>query len=154
MRAHRLLVSAAVALFLLGGCGGAAPPESEPASPSAPATTTPASGAATLTVGQSGTAAPRTIWYVRIESMAAKPLVEKGFSGTSIALNQQLEPGEYRVISWWRQCRNVCPTSGEKGLGPLEQVCGAVVNLPAGAHVTATVTIKEDGGCTVRSSAR
>ncbi|MGH3714034.1 MAG: hypothetical protein ACRDT4_11325, partial [Micromonosporaceae bacterium] len=105
----------------------------------------PSGDTGTLTVGQSGTASTRTIWYVRIESMAAKPLVEKGFPGQPIALTQALEPGRYRVISWYRTCQSVCPTSGEQGLGPLEQVCGAQVTVAKGERVTATVKITADG---------
>lgn len=149
MSVARPLVSAVAALLLLGGCGGAASPDATPSETGSPSVA--ASGTGTLVVGQSGTAAPKTIWYVRIESMAAEPLTEKGFPGAAISLKEQLAPGQYRVISWWRTCRSACPSSGEKGLGPLEQVCGAVVTVAADARVTATVVIKADGGCTVRT---
>ncbi|MGH3735073.1 MAG: hypothetical protein ACRDT6_05565 [Micromonosporaceae bacterium] len=149
MTARTLLAAAAVAL-LLGGCGGAAPDAGPTGPTGGTSPSTPASGQGTLNVDQSGTAAPNTIWYVRIESMNAEPLTENGYPGQAIALSQQLDPGQYRVISWWRQCQSTCPTSGEQGLGPLEQVCGAVVTLAPGARVTATVVIGDDGGCTVR----
>lgn len=148
--AVRALVSAVVAV-LLGGCGGAAAtdPATGPAADSTAAAPTvtadPAGRAGTLRVGQQGDTPERTVWYVRIETPRAEPLAEQGFPAAPIQLVRRLAPGQYRVISWWRACRGPCPGEGEQGLGPLEDVCGALVTVVAGRSVTATVETGEQG---------
>ena len=142
MRLQRLLVSAAVVLLTLGGCGGAADGDERRDAESPLASPPPTAG--TLVVGQSGDTPPRTLWYVRIENMQAEPLAEQGFPGRNIAFTRTLKPGEYRVISWYRTCQGACPTVGEKGLSPLRQVCGAPVRVAAGEKVTATVKVGVD----------
>lgn len=141
MGVAHLLASAAAALLLLGGCGGAAPSD---AGDPAGATAAPANGGV-LTVDQTGAAKPRTLWYVRIETLKAEPVFETAFPGRKISLTRRLKPGQYRVISWWRTCEGVCPTAGEKGLGPLENVCGAPVTIVSGRKAKATVSITADG---------
>ncbi|MGH3712646.1 MAG: hypothetical protein ACRDT4_04185 [Micromonosporaceae bacterium] len=141
MKSH--LFAVAAVLLILGGCGGAASDGRADAEDRADAPT------ATLTVGQSGTTAPQTVWYVRVETTKAKSVAEKGVPGEEISLTVPLEPGTYRVISWWRKCQSVCPTSGEQGLGPLEQVCGAPVTVTERQKVSVTVTFEADN-CSVK----
>jgi len=126
-----------LAAVLLGGCGG---------SPAADQPT------GTVVVGQDGTPPPHTAWYVRIETMDAKPVTEHAYPNAGIALTQQVSPGDYRVISWNRPCTDTCPNSGENGLGPLSEVCGAPVSVTQDNRVSATVVINADGTCSVRVS--
>jgi hypothetical protein len=130
----RILVP--VAAVLLGGCGGS--PADQPTG--------------TLDVGQEGTAPARTAWYLRIETTNAEPVTEHAYPNGTITLTQQLATGDYRVISWNRPCAEVCPSTGENGLGPLSEVCGAPVTIVEGARVSATVVINADGGCSVHVS--
>ena len=132
MNRFRILVP--VAAVLLSGCGG---------SPTAAPT-------GTLDVGQEGTAPAHTAWYVRIETTDAEPVTEHTYPKPPINLTQQLDAGDYRVVSWNRPCADVCPSSGEKGLGPLSQVCGAPVTVAEGTRVSAMVVIGTDGTCSVR----
>lgn len=132
MNPTRILVPAAA--VLLGGCGGS--PANQPTG--------------TLDVGQEGTAPARTAWYVRIETTDAKPVTEHAYPNAPITLTQQLAVGDYRVVSWNRPCSDVCPSTGEDGLGPLSQVCGGPVTVTQGARVSATVVIGSDGTCSVR----
>jgi hypothetical protein len=57
------------------------------------------------------------------------------------------------VISWYRKCSGTCPATGEHGLGPLEQVCGAVAAVKPGGKVTAWVMTSEQAACSVRVGA-
>lgn len=131
---NRTILVVPVAAALLGGCGGS--PADQPTG--------------TLDVGQEGTAPARTAWYVRIETMDAKPVTEHAYPNAPITLTQQLSTGSYRVISWNRPCADACPSSGEHGLGPLSEVCGAPVNVTQGTRVSATVVIGSEGTCSVR----
>ncbi|HEV2779074.1 MAG TPA: hypothetical protein VGX25_06685 [Actinophytocola sp.] len=131
---NRIRILVPVAAALLGGCGGS--PADQPTG--------------TLDVGQQGTAPPRTAWYLRIETTDAKPIVEHTYPNAPIALTQDLAVGNYRVISWNRPCSDACPASGDNGLGPLSQVCGAPVTVTKGTRVSATVVINTDGTCSVR----
>jgi hypothetical protein len=124
-----------VAAALLGGCGGS--PADQPSG--------------TLEVGQEGTAPARTAWYLRIETTDADPVTEHAYPTPPITLTRQLAVGTYRVISWNRPCTDNCPSSGENGLGPLSQVCGAPVTITQGNRVSATVVINTDGTCSVRT---
>ncbi|MEV6524501.1 hypothetical protein AB0M43_21315 [Longispora sp. NPDC051575] len=147
MRSVVLLVP--VAALLLAGCGGQPPsprPSAAIASSAAPA---PRGTSGTLVINQSGAAPARTAWYARVETPDAKPLTEAAFPQGPITLTKELTAGKYRVIAWHRACADVCPTTGEKGLGPLEEVCGATVTVTAGATLTATVTIDAEGTCAV-----
>jgi len=140
----RLLLLVSAAAVLLAGCGGQ--PHAHPSTPATTSTT------GTLVVSQQGDAPEHTLWYVRIENLHAEPLVEKSFPAGPIRLTKALRAGRYRVISWYRECSGTCPTTGEHGLGPLEQVCGAVAAIKAGAKVTARVTIGDKANCSVRIS--
>lgn len=130
----RRLVLVTAAAVLLGGCGGS--PAAQPTG--------------TLDVTQEGTAPAHTAWYVRVETTDAEPVTEHAYPTPPITLTQQLATGRYRVISWNRPCANTCPKSGEKGLGPLSQVCGTPVTITEGTRVSATVVIGTDGTCSVR----
>lgn len=139
-----VLISAAAAL--LGGCGGAPSADTQPA-PAVPSGT---SGSATIVVTQDGATPPLTQWYVRIETPAAKKVTEAAYPNVPISLTHEVSPGDYRVISWSRPCSGSCPKSGEAGLGAMRDVCGAPVNVGAGARVSTAVEIHSDGTCTVR----
>jgi hypothetical protein len=104
----------------------------------------------TLAVSQAGTQPALTLWYLRIESMAAEPLFERTYPGRAIAQSRLLEPGDYRVIAWHRNCSDTCPSTGEAGLGPLEQVCGAKITITPRARTGVTVAIDNQGGCAVK----
>lgn len=134
MNRARILVPVVAAL--LGGCGGS------------PAATDQSTG--TLDVGQEGEPPARTAWYVRIETTKAEPVTEHAYPNSPITLSRKLSAGDYRVISWNRACSGTCPSTGEKGLGPLSQVCGAQVTITRGTRVSATVVIAPDGTCSVR----
>ncbi|MEV6524509.1 hypothetical protein AB0M43_21355 [Longispora sp. NPDC051575] len=148
----RLLVPVA-ALLILAGCGGQPQPATKTQTTPSPVRTSAAPGTdapGTLSITQSGTTPANTIWYARVETPNGRSLAEASFNTGPITLDKSLPPGRYRAISWHRACTGTCPTSGEKGLGPLAEVCGAAVTVPAGGRVTATVVIGEAGTCTVR----
>ncbi|WP_412542951.1 hypothetical protein R8Z50_10855 [Longispora sp. K20-0274] len=153
MRSLALLVP--VAVLLLAGCGGqpSATHAAETSARPVPAATTSPGTDGTLEIGQDGAAPPNTLWYARIETPESKVVVESAYPAGPIALTKQLAAGRYRVIAWHRACTGACPTSGEKGLGPLEEVCGAVVTVTAAARVTARVVIDGDGACMVHTPA-
>lgn len=79
--------------------------------------------------------------------------MEKSFPTGPLRLTKSLRPGRYRVISWYRKCSGTCPATGEHGLGPLEQVCGAVAAVKPGGKVTAWVMTSEQAACSVRVGA-
>lgn len=139
----RLLLLVPVAAALLGGCGGSPPAQPDTAAAAAEGNN------GTLVVQQDGRRPQHTAWYVRIETTKATTVTEAAYPVDDIALTKQLPAGQYRVISWHRPCSSECPTSGERGLGPLTEVCGAKVAVNAGARVTATVRITADGACEV-----
>jgi hypothetical protein len=136
----RVLLAVPVAAVLLGGCGGSPSTAEQQVS----------SSEGTIVVAQEGTTPAGTQWYVRIETTKSEPVTESAYPNAPIALTKQLSAGQYRVISWHRACTNTCPTTGEEGLGPLEDVCGAATTVAAGNRVTATVAIEAEGGCSVR----
>ena len=125
----RILLLVPVAAVLLGGCGG--PP------------------AGTLVVDQKGDRPAQSAWYLRIETMKAKVVKEAAFPGGDISFEHELPVGRYRVISWSRPCTSDCPSSGERGLGPLKDVCGAPIEVSESVPVQATVEINTSGGCSV-----
>ncbi len=133
---NRAFLLVPVAAVLLGGCGGSPPAEQQ--------------HTGTVEVKQQGTPPQRTAWYLRIEDMEAKPVTEHAYPNAAIALTQQLSAGDYRVISWNRPCADTCPSSGENGLGPLSEVCGAPIKVTEGVRVSATVVIESEGSCSVR----
>lgn len=142
---NRFLLLVPVAVALVGGCGGQPPAERDAAQQVAAAD----SNGGTLIVEQDGRRPQHTAWYVRIETTAATTVREAAFPVADIALTEQLPAGQYRVISWHRPCSGPCPSSGERGLGPLAEVCGTKVTLKADTRVTATVRIAADGRCSV-----
>lgn len=139
-----VLVSAAAAL--LSGCGGASQADNQPAAP-APAGSR---DTATIVVSQDGATPPLTAWYVRIETPAAKSVTEASYPNAPISMTREVPAGTYRVISWSRPCSDRCPDSGEAGLGPMRDVCGAPVTVSPGARVSTAVEIHTDGTCSVR----
>lgn len=142
---NRFFLLVPVVAALIGGCGG-----SPPATPAAGLTQTAAEGdSGTLVVEQDGRRPRLTAWYVRIETAGAATVAEAAYPRDAIALTKQLPAGKYRVISWHRPCSDSCPASGETGLGPLQQVCGAKVDVTGGARVTATVRIAAGGTCSI-----
>ncbi len=147
MRRFALLVPVAVAL--LAGCGGQ-PPAGTAGTAASAVATPPSQTSGTLSVAQEGTAPPLTMWYLRIESQDGQPLAEKSYPSGQIAMTRLLPPGKYRVVSWHRPCTATCPSGGEQGLGPLAEVCGALVDVSTRVTTTATVVIDADGACTVR----
>lgn len=144
---NRLFLLVPVAAALIGGCGG--PPPTEPEAP-APICQAADDSTGTLVVDQAGVRPGRTAWYVRIETTAAKTVHESAYPTDDIALTTQLPTGQYRVIGWHRPCAEGCPPTGEQGLGPLGEVCGAKVSIKPGARVTATVRIGSNGTCSIR----
>jgi hypothetical protein len=154
------LVVSAAAVLLMSGCGGppqsstpAGTPISAPASPSPQTPVTaavPASTTGTLQVAQQGDTPASMVWYLRVEDLAAKPLMERAYYGQPIAFSQAFPAAGYRIVVWSRPCDGACPVSGEAGLGPLKQVCGAKLELTAGVETNATAVLTTDGGCTVR----
>lgn len=162
---NRIALAASVAAVLLtGGCGGVPRSTPEPAEQSPPATSTapssagttasaPALTSGTIVVSQQGTTPAKTLWYLRVEDMSAKPLLEQAFPNQRIALNQAFPAGNYRMLVWNRPCDDACPTSGESGLGQLQQVCGAKLDLTAGQQTQAAAVVNPDGTCTVKVTA-
>ena len=163
---RRALFTGFAATVLLAGCGEAGGSAQQPSAQSStpttsattPAVTTSAVTAATktlpvpgtLAVSQAGTQPARTLWYMRIESMAAEPLFERNYPGHPIAQSRILEPGEYRVIAWHRSCSGTCPSSGEAGLGALEQLCGAKITITPRTRTAVTVAIDSEGTCAMK----
>jgi hypothetical protein len=89
------------------------------------------------------------VWYLRIEDLAARTMFEQSYL-QPIALRKTLAEGQYRAIVWHRVCEKTCPTHGEQGLGPLEQVCGAKVAVAAAATVRAVAVLGADGSCAIK----
>lgn len=151
---NRLLPLVPVAAVLIGGCGGS-PPQTQAHAPAADAAVARAGSAAasegTLVVGQRGSTAVPAKWFVRVESGTGAKVVERGFAGGAVELTRSLAVGEYRVIAWQRPCEAACPESGEKGLGPLREVCGTPVDIAAGARVPVTVVVGGEGSCSVEA---
>ncbi len=157
------LIAVFAAAGLASGCGGPAQPaadlpeQSVAVTPSAPVPTTPSSTPSTVTNGQPvpgtlvvrqhGTQPARTLWYLRVESPAAKPLVQRSYPGTAIAQTAHFKAGDYRVIAYSRPCSGTCSVHGEDGLGPLAEVCGIKVHLAADTRTAVTVAMKPDGSC-------
>ena len=156
----RLLIALPVAAALLSGCGGqpspapAAPTSSSTAAQTAATLTAPvapAPGMGGVSVAQEGKPPQLTEWYVRVENDEGKNLAEAAFPNGPISFSQDFPPGNYRLISWHRQCNGSCPATGEAGLGPLQEACGAKVAFVAGTRLSATVVIEDDGACSVRT---
>jgi len=136
-------------LALAAGCGGSAAQPSAETGSTPPSSTHADPQRGTINVTQRGAAAPKTMWFVRIESPDSKPLAEAGFPDRPVSFSRDLPTGQYRVIAWQRPCGGPCQAAGEKGLGPLDDVCGAVVSVTSGRPVNAVVQISTDGGCTI-----
>jgi hypothetical protein len=141
----------AAVLVLATGCGGSAQRITK-AEPTPPQTTHAQPLPGTINVTQVGTAAPKTMWFVRIERPDSKPLAEAGFPNRPLSFSRNLPAGKYRVIAWRRTCTGACPASGENGLGPLEEVCGTLVSMTAGQRVDTIVQINAGSDCTVTAS--
>lgn len=148
----RLLPLVSAAAVLLAGCGGQPQPVPTPAvaKPLSPATAVGEPG--TLIIGQQGTIPPRTAWYTRIETPTAVVVAETAHLTGPIALARALAAGRYRVIAWHRTCADTCPITGEQGLGPLEEICGALVEVKEKATLTATIAIDPVGACSVTAA--
>ncbi|NUR29400.1 MAG: hypothetical protein HOV83_26735 [Catenulispora sp.] len=157
-----VLAATAAAVLLTSGCGG---PHSTPTTArgttptvsvtSPPAGTTPASAMpaiGTVRVIQQGATPARSVWSVRLEDMTAKPQLERSYPGKPIALVYSLPVGTYRVMAWSRPCEGRCPATGEAGLGPLGQVCGAQVEITVRREVKAAAVITPDGNCSFKIS--
>lgn len=105
-----------------------------------------------LLVSQSGSL-PRNVWTVRIEKADASTALERGFREAPISLDTLLAEGDYRVVSWSRSCNGACPASGDKGLGPLGNVCGELVRVNSGEIVRVRVAVSPDGSCAISIAA-
>lgn len=105
-----------------------------------------------LLVSQSGSL-PRNVLTVRVEKADASTAVEQAFREAPISVDTQLPQGDYRVVSWSRACNGACPPSGEKGLGPLENVCGGLVRVNSGETVRVRVAVSPDGSCAISRAA-
>ena len=151
------------AALLLAGCGEApahTAVKTLGASSSTPSTppTTAGMAAATaaaggrLLVGQKGTLAAN-VWYLRIEDAKGALVAEQAFPSGSISVERTLPQGDYRVVSWRRACKGTCPTTGESGLGALQDVCGALVQIGANQIARVEVAINPDGSCAVSKTA-
>ena len=139
------------AALLLAGCGEPPAPNSTTAgmaSASVGMASASVVSAGRLVVGQKGTLA-HNVWYVRIESTKGARVSEQAFPSGSISVDSPLPQGDYRVVSWRRACDKTCPTTGEGGLGPLQDVCGAVVQISANQAARVEVAINPDGSCAV-----
>jgi hypothetical protein len=146
---------ASAAALLITGCGGSPqttpPPQATQASqPTQSASALNAASQASLVVDQQGTRPARTLWSIRIEDTTAKAVAEQLFHADRITLSRKLPTGTYRIIVWSRPCDDTCPTSGEKGLGPLRDVCGGQVTVTTGQQTKATAVLANDGTCTVK----
>lgn len=103
-------------------------------------------------MSQSGSL-PRNVWTVRVEKANAGTALEEAFREVPISVDTQLPEGDYRVVSWSRACDGACPTSGEKGLGPLGNVCGELVRVNSGEIVRVRVAVSPDGSCAISIAA-
>jgi len=93
------------------------------------------------------------VWYVRIENSKGAIVTEEAFPSGSIYVDSPLPKGKYRVISWRRPCETTCPTTGESGLGPLADVCGALVHVSVDKSVRVEVAINPDETCQISKTA-
>jgi hypothetical protein len=144
------------AALILSGCGetpvqtaGKTPDASPSQLTTAPGDSTASASVAPagrLLVEQKGTRT-QDVWYLRIEGAKGALVSEQAFPAGSISLDKSLPPGDYRVVGWRRACTGACPSVGEKGLGPLKDVCGTTFHLSIGKTVLAKVAINPDGSC-------
>lgn len=100
-------------------------------------------------VGDDGV--PASVRYVRIETLQGQSVVEKEFR-TPIRLKQSLTAGQYRVMTWRRDCAGTCPTQGEKGLGAPVNICGAKATIRSDAVTQATIRLTPETDCTLETS--
>jgi len=105
-----------------------------------------------LLVAEKGTLG-QNVWYVRIEDANGATVMEQAFPAGAISLDRRLPQGDYRVLSWSRGCSGTCPASGEKGLRPLGDVCGAVVRISTGQTTRLEMAIKPDASCAISETA-
>lgn len=100
-------------------------------------------------VGDDGV--PASVRYVRIETLQGQSVVEKEFR-TPIRLKQSLTAGQYRVMTWRRDCAGSCPAQGEKGLGTPVNICGAKATVRSDAVAQATIRLTPEADCTLETS--
>jgi len=162
-----IVIAGFAAAGLLSGCGGSASSDQPAAGTSVTAASTPSPTAAastpttstsvggpgaqavpgTIAVRQRGTQPAKTLWFLRVENPAAKPLFEHRYAGMAISQTLSYKQGDYRVIAYSRPCSDTCPATGEDGLGELAEVCGIKVHVTPAGRVPVTVSFAKDGNC-------
>lgn len=143
-RAHTLVVVVAAAVLLAPGCGGTGAGDER--------------GPGRLVVME--TLPPRPVYiegsvsFLRVERSDSGEVIADGAMtdgeqprGDAPLLSRELEPGEYRILSFQRPCHGNCDYLD----APTDR-CAAVADVVAGRVLTATVVLHQRGGCTIESS--
>lgn len=150
-RTYRLAV---VAALLLAACGGdddeanRPPTERTTSSTSAPAPRTASFEASLVVEGSFPNGAVHT---VRVEDADdGKQMFERTLAASGTT-SEDLAPGDYRVLAFYRQCRTAgCgPKTPVAELGEPEGICGSVFTVEADKPTRAAITVVPDEACTV-----
>ncbi|HUS61799.1 MAG TPA: hypothetical protein VMY34_06350 [Acidimicrobiales bacterium] len=87
---------------------------------------------------------------VRVERPDGKQVFERSLDA-SLTTSEDLMPGDYRVLSYQRECNvDTCgPTSPDTDFGQPVDLCGSYFSVTAAKPTIASVEITPDDGCTV-----
>lgn len=113
-------------------------------------------GAARLVVREELPAEPRymegSLSFLRLQATGSSDVVVDGpmttgqqARGKEPLLDTNLEPGEYRLVSYQRPCQGNCDR-----LEPPTDRCRTTLRLEPKESLTATIVLADDGGCTIR----
>lgn len=100
-----------------------------------------------------GTYPKSTRHIIRVERSTGKQVFERSLD-SSLKTAEALAPGDYRVLSYQRPCREaICaPGDPDTAFGEPVDLCGAQFSIVADKSATATVEIVPGEGCTVTTS--
>lgn len=149
------MVASIALLPLLVGCddgddesrdaSGGRPTKSTSTSP----TTTPS---LSVQMRLDGTYSRVTVHFIRVERPDGASVLERKLSPER-GFATSLEPGEYRLLSFQRQCKAECGDEPEPSeLGEPIDLCGTYFSIPATGTTTLTVKLVPDVGCEIETA--
>lgn len=129
-----------------GSAGSGTVPPHSPGVISGPA------GTLDVTVSEPATRGTRAVRFLRVEDSTGKNVLERSFRSTPAQLADYLPTGDYRLITWVRNCPGPCGNDPEQKLGDPTQVCGTKFTVTAGAVATLRVQAPQGEDCTIQAS--
>jgi len=93
--------------------------------------------------------ADSAVRFLRVEDGNGKALVERSYRTVPAELSDYLPAGNYRIVSWIRECGGPCGSKRDEDLGVPIRVCGIRVELAENAVAGVTVDAPADGDCTM-----